>query len=111
MKYIAPALLVGYAIYSVTAQVTIAHSIILFSLAALFAFQTFVSHRQENIKLLATLEQMKEELIQDWGKHKEANDKKIAQLEDDVAKISLNTTTLRNSSSSSKPQTRKEVIF
>ncbi len=110
MKFIAPVLLVTYSIYSAFVQINIAHSFILFSLAALFALQSFISHRQENTKLLATLEHLKKELGQEWAKHKEANDKKIAQLEDDVLKLSMNTS-LRSSSSPSKAAESRKVVF
>lgn len=107
--YISATLLVAYAVYSAFVPITIAHSIILFSLAGLFAYNQFLIYSQENTKNKETLAKSVNEFRAELEKHKEQNEIKISKLEDEVTKMSL--TSIRTASSSSKPETKKTYSF
>lgn len=103
-KNIPAILLIGEAIYLSFVPVNIAHSIILFSLAGLYAFNQFLLS-QEQPSLSTELAKLKSELEQAMEKQKELHEKKLMQLEDDVTRMSLNT--VRNTSSSSSSSAAK----
>lgn len=104
MKYIAPALLIAYAAYSATIQITIAHSIILFSLAGLFAFNQFLLSR-ETPRLSTEIEKLKKDLEGQIQKQKEIQDVRIKNAEDEVSRVGL--ANLKSTSAPSKPEPRK----
>ena len=107
-NYFPPALLLAYAIYSTFIQINVAHSIIILSLAILAGYQAFLS-RQENTKFnKEILEQMREDFGSQLNGVKEFYDKKLSKLEDEVAKVQLNTMPTKASSSSPAP---RKLVF
>ena len=104
--YISAALLVGYAVYSVFGQITIAHSIILFSLAGLFAYNQFLLSLSTP-KLEDEIAKLKSELQTQMEKQKESHDRKLSELEQEMTKISLSV--VRSSSAPSKPASDKKT--
>jgi hypothetical protein len=109
MKYIAPSLLIGYAVFTVFApQITIAHSLILFSLAGIFAYNQFLL-ASEQPSLNDEIAKLKSELEQQIQKQKEHSDAKLASIEGEVTKISLSVVRTSSSSSSTKPAPEKKA--
>lgn len=108
MKYISPALLIAQAIYLAFVPVSIAHSIILFSLAGLFAFNQFLLSR-ETPSLSTELEKLKQELEKQIQKQKEFHEARLKNIEDELSKASL--TSVRSSSSSSRFEAAKKFEF
>lgn len=106
MKYISPSLLVAQAIYLAFVPTTIAHSIIVFALAGLFAFNQYLLS-QETPSLSIELEKLKKELEQQIEKQKETYDSKIKAVEDELSKAALGS--LKSSSTSSSPA--KKYVF
>lgn len=108
MKYISPSLLIAQAIYLAFVPVSIAHSIILFSLAGLFAFNQFLLSKQTP-RLSTELSKLKSELEQQIQKQKESYEIRLKSVEDELSKASL--TSVRSSSSSSKLDAAKKFQF
>lgn len=110
MKYIAPFLLISYAAYSATLpNINIAHSIIMFSLAALFAWNQHILSKHTP-KLEEEVAKLKSELEQQLGKLKESHGRKIAELEGEVQKMSFNA--IKNASpSSSSPRAPEKKAY
>lgn len=100
-KHIPSALLLGQAVYLAFVPVSIAHSIILFSLAGLFAFNQFLLSR-ETPRLSTELEKLKQELEKQMEKQKELHELRLKSIEDEIVRASLST--VRNPSSSSSPK-------
>ncbi len=98
-RHIPAVLLVAQAIYLAFVPTTIAHSIILLSLAGLFAFNQFLL-AQQNPSLSTELAKLKQELEQQIEKQKETHASQIKAVEDELSKMSL--TSLKSSSASSK---------
>jgi hypothetical protein len=111
MKSLSPhipsALLLGQAIYLAFVPVTIAHSIILFSLAGLFAFNQFLLSKQTPC-LSTEIGKLKRELEERMEKQKESYEVRLKLLEDEVGRASL--TAVRSSSSSPKQEGKKYVF-
>lgn len=107
-EHLPSGLLFAYAVYSAFVSVTIAHSIILFSLAALFGYQSYLSRQEKNQVEQKLLEQLKNEMEVKYSSLKEAHDKKLSKLEDEVAKMALNT--LPPKAAPSSPVPRKLVF-
>lgn len=101
-------LLVAYAIYTAFVPVSIAHSIILLSLAALCGYQSHISRQEKNQVEQKILEQMKNEFEAKYSALKEAHEKKLSKLEDEMSKVMLNQIPPKVSSSSPTP---RKVIF
>lgn len=99
MKFISPALLIAQAVYLAFVPITIAHSIIVFSLAGLFAFNQFLLS-QENPSLSTELAKLKSELEQRMEKQKESYEIRLKGMEDEVSRVSL--ASVRSPSSSSQ---------
>lgn len=100
-KLLPSALLFSYCIYSAFIPVTIAHSIIIASLAVLYSFHFYIS-RQDNIKLKQdSLDSLKNEMELKILAIKEIHEKKISKLEDDLSKLLLSTMPKTQASSSS----------
>jgi hypothetical protein len=78
--YIAATLLVAYVVYSLFVPITIAHSMILFSLAGLAAYNQFLLSRSTP-KLEDEIAKLKRELQTQMEKQKELHDKKLSELE------------------------------
>ena len=109
MKFIAPVLLVAEAIYlSFVPALTIAHSIILLSLAGLFAFNQFLLSKQTP-SLTTELGKLKSELEKQIEKQKESHDLRLKGVEDELSKMSM--TSLKSSSASSKADNKPKYIF
>lgn len=107
-EHLPAGLLVAYAVYSAFTPITIAHSIILFALAALCGYQAYLT-RQENTKYnQKVLEQMKHEFESKYSALKEAHEKKLSKLEDEVAKMALNSIPPKATASSPVP---RKVVF
>lgn len=103
-------LLLAYAVYSAFIPVTIAHSIILLSLAALYGFHVHIS-RQEKHKLnTEVLRQLKMELKAEIAELKEAHEKKLSKVEDEVAKVQLNTMPNKAAASSASLSTQPRKL-
>lgn len=101
-------LLLSYIVYSAFVPVTIAHSVIILSLALLAGYQIHIS-RQETIKYnKEVLEQMKNEFASQLASVKEEHGKKLSKLEDETAKLALNT--IPSKVAASSPQPRKMVF-
>lgn len=98
-----PALLLGQAIYLSFVPVSIAHSIILFSLAGLFAFNQFLLAK-ETPCLSTELSKLKQELEQSMEKQKELHELRLKTVEDEVSRVAIGTV---RASSSSKIDARK----
>jgi len=108
MKYISPALLVAQAIYLAFVPASIAHSIILFSLAGLFAWNQFLLSR-DTPKLQTELAKLKSEFGQQMQTHKETYEQKLKDLEGEMTKVAMSH--LKSPpSSSARPEPRK-VVF
>lgn len=102
-------LLTTYAVYTAFVPVTIAHSIILFSLAALFAYNQFLSSIQ-NPSVLKEVAEFKRDLEEQMKKHKELYDEKLSGVEGELGKIAMSG--LKSpSSASSKSADLKKIIF
>jgi hypothetical protein len=106
--YLPSVLLFGYAVFSAFIPVTIAHAIILFSLAGLFGFQTHISRLATTKLNQEALDSLKNELDSKISAQKEFYDKKLSKLEDEMAKVQLNTLPSKTVSSSPAP---RKVIF
>jgi hypothetical protein len=101
-------LLLAYCVFTAFVPATIAHSIIILSLATLSGYSIHIS-RQENLKYnKEVLDSLKNELEAKLMEQKGFHDKKLSKLEDELAKVQLNT--IPRASSSSSPQPRK-VVF
>lgn len=102
-------LLLAYVIYSAFVPVTIAHSLVILSLAALCGYHFHIS-RQDNIKYNEkALAGLKNELELKISQQKEEHAKKLAKLEDEVAKMALNAIPQKTTSSSPIPP--RKVVF
>lgn len=96
---LAGTLLVSYAVYTTFVPVSISHSIILFSLAALTGLDLYIqSHRTPSA--LKMMEEMKLELVQLMEKQKVEHEVKLQELKEEQTRQSL----LRANSSSSTPK-------
>jgi hypothetical protein len=108
-NHLAPSLLLAYAIYTTFVTATIAHSLIILSLAILAGFSMFLS-RQENTKYNEeVLRKVKEDFEAQLNGTKEVYEKKFSKLEDEVAKMALNTLPARVAPSSSVSP--RKVVF
>lgn len=103
-KHIPATLLLGQAIYLAFVPVTIAHSIILFSLAGLFAFNQFLLSK-ETPRLSTELAKLQSELETQLEKQKEQHEKRLTLLEDELGRSTL------RSPSSPKEATKKSFQF
>ncbi|MBW3545206.1 MAG: hypothetical protein KY428_06335 [Bacteroidetes bacterium] len=106
MKHLAPSflsasLLTSYLVYSAFIPTNISHSIILFSLASLFAYTQFLLSRSTP-KLEDEIAKLKSEMEKQLGKQKEFIDAKVASMEGDLTKLSFTAVKSTSSSSSSK---------
>lgn len=101
-------LLVAYASYTAFVPVSIAHSIIIFSLALLAGYQAYLSTQKTNKYNEEVLREMRQELVSQLESVKEAHAKKISKLEDETAKLALNHIPPKVAASS--PQPRKLVF-
>lgn len=90
-EHLPSGLLLAYAIYSGFVSVTIAHSIILFSLALLAGYQSFLSSQTTTKLNEQVLSELKQEFETKLNGTKEAYDKRLSKLEDESAKFALNT--------------------
>lgn len=102
------ALLLAYVIYSAFIPVTIAHSLILFSLAISACYQSYISRSETTKFNKEVLEQLKNGFENELNGTKELYEKRFSKLEDEMAKMSLNT--LPPKSVSSSPQPRRMVF-
>lgn len=110
-QHVPGALLLAYAVFTAFIPVTIAHSIILFSLAGLFGFQQFLSHQEKNKQSENALEQFKQELEIKLAQQEELYGKKLSKLEDELGKVSLATIKSSSSPSSKSSSSDKRYIF
>lgn len=108
MRFIPPVLLVAYAAYTAFIPATLAHSFIIISLAALFAWNQFLLSRVTP-KLEEEIAKLKSELEHQIEKQKELHDAKLASIEGEMTKLSL--TAVRSSSSPSSKLQDKKFIF
>jgi hypothetical protein len=107
-NYLPSGLLFAYCIYTAFVPLSIAHSLIILSLAALCGYQSYIS-RQETTKYNnEALTGLKNEFETKLEEQKEFYAKKIAKLEDEVAKMALNTLPPKAPSSSPIP---RKVVF
>lgn len=102
-------LLFSYCVYSALIPTNIAHSIIIFSLVLLTGFQTFVSSKKTNKLNEEVLRELKTEFDSKLNDTKEAYAKKFAKLEDEVAKMHLNSMPQKPASSS--PISPRKMVF
>lgn len=104
-KNLSATLLVGYVIFTTFTNISIAHSIILFSLAGLFAYHQFLLSRQQP-KLEAEIAKLKSEMEEQIKKLKESHDKKLSELDGELSKISLSVVRSSSSPSSKSPEAK-----
>lgn len=104
-RHIPATLLVGQAIYLAFVPVSIAHSIILFSLAGLFAFNQFLLSK-ETPSLSIELSKLQSELEKQLEKQKELHEVRLKAMEDELARVSIST--IRTASSSSSKEAAKK---
>jgi len=99
-------LLVGYCVYSTIVPATIPHSIIILALAVLCGYHTHIS-RQTTIKYNEeVLSSLKNEFETQMAVSKEQYEKRLSKMEDELAKLHLNSMPQKTGSSPS-PQPRK----
>lgn len=99
---LAGTLLVLYAVYSTFVPVSIAHSIILFSLAAVYGFDKHL----QSTKIPSTqklVHDLREELYKEMKQQKEIYESKLAELKQEQQRIAIERANA-SSSVSSKPK-------
>lgn len=101
MKFTLPGvLLLSYAVYTAFVPVNIAHSIILFSLAALYGFENYLlSNKHPSI--IQKVEELRQEFQAELVKQKEFNEERLKVVEEEQARQAI---VKANSSSASKPK-------
>lgn len=107
-NHLPSALLFAYIVYSAFVPVTIAHSLIAFSLALLAGYQSHISRSENTKHNKEVLEQLKNDFDSKLNGVKEAHEKKLSKLEDEVAKMALNTLPPKTASSS---PLQKKMVF
>lgn len=95
------ALLFSYAIYSAFIQISIAHSIILFSLAGLFAYSTYLQRQETTSKINEDLRQLKLDMDGELKSQRELYERRLSKAEDEISKLGLSMVPQKVSSSSS----------
>jgi hypothetical protein len=111
MRFIPPTLLVGYAVYSAfVPSISIAHSLILFSLAGLFAWNQWLLSR-ETPQLQTELAKMQASFDQKMAQQKEAHDKKMSELDGELQKVTMSVVRSSSSPSSKTASERKQYQF
>lgn len=96
---LAGTLLVSYAVYSAFVPVSIAHSIILFSLAALTGFDIYIqSHQLPSMKKM--VEDVRNEMFTKLQEQKEDHEVKLQELKEEQTRQAI----ARANSSSSSPK-------
>lgn len=83
------ALLLSYAIYSAFININIAHSIVLASLAGLFAYSLFLERQQKTNQTKEELRQFSEKWEKEMNALKELHESKLSTLEAEMGRVQL----------------------
>lgn len=99
---LAGTLLVSYAVYTGFVQISIAHSIILLSLAGFAAFDQYIkSHHTPSLE--KKMDELRLELNKELQTQKESNEAKLQELKEEQTRQSIARANASSSSSTKKP--------
>lgn len=104
---LAGTLLLSYSVYTAFVPVSIAHSIILFSLAALFGFDRYCQLLQLP-SMDKRMEDIRTELNQALNLQKETYEAKLAELKSEQSRQAIDRA---NASASSSSKKRTDILF
>ena len=100
------ALLLSYAVYTAFIPITIAHSLILFSLAGLFGYSLFI-YSQQSPSIKQELLKSHEQLEQKLKLQKESFDERLKKCEDLVGGMALSNSRLNSPSQPARVNDKK----